>query len=136
MQMRAVRLYTGITVLVAHLLGIALFLVVGYEPLGGDFGEIFKGIAAIAPVSAVYVTAFLNYILNAPPGNDTALFPQSSFVVQYGLVVVFSIALLAIPGYILFSDHIPSDYAAVAAGGVDAIFGAYIALIFNRLFPT
>lgn len=139
-SVRSSRLVIGWTVLLSHFIAIGLIFYYGSNRFGENtISEVMQGVLSVAPVTAIYVVAFVRYsTIRREELTDEyeQEFYISSFAVQYFVIALFSgslvagIIILFETGILRFQD-IP-----IFTGGLDTIFGAYLAVIFHRLFPA
>lgn len=57
------------------------------------------------------------------------------FMVQLVILLLFSVALIGVPIYIFLDGAQDYQNTKLVTGGIDTIFGGYLASIFGKLFP-
>ncbi|NSZ02364.1 hypothetical protein G6M70_15015 [Agrobacterium tumefaciens] len=141
MKLRGTRYVFGSSILFAHFATIFIYFIYGNRYLRGDIAEIMQGILTVAPVSALYLTAFLNYVTGYPRGapdeNDpaTGRIGLPSFLVQYFVILVFCVALIGGPIYVFNTGAFKFENVKLITGSIDTLFAGYLGIIFKRLFP-
>ncbi|MES0038861.1 hypothetical protein NKJ74_26960 [Mesorhizobium sp. M0046] len=130
-----VRYTFGSIILATHFGAIFLFGFIGLKLLN-DISEVMAIILSIAPLTSLYFTAFLRYVVGDNGAADTEpTVPQRSFRVQLVVICIFCITLVAGGGWLFQSGSIKYTNIAVFTGFIDTMFGAYLAVIFGSLFP-
>lgn len=131
----SVRYILGAIILVAHFGSIAMFGYLGLKYLD-DFGEIAGLILSIAPLTTLYFTAFLHYVVGDDGSSDSVgMIPKKAFVVQLVVILAFCTALLPVGGLLFSSGRIDYHDIGIFTGLVETLFAGYLAIIFNSLFP-
>ena len=139
-SIRKTRLLLGWIVLISHFLAIFLLFYYGmkhHRP--NPISETLQGVLSVAPITAIYVVAFVRY--STLRGGDIedekdGKVQKSSFYIQLFIISIFSIFLVGGIIYFFETGSIMFKDISLFTGGLDTIFGAYLAIIFNRLFPT
>lgn len=135
MDRAATRYIFGSIILATHFLSIAIYGFIGIRLLN-DFSNVMSIILSIAPLTSLYFTAFLRYVVGDDGSSDAGqAIPRRSFNVQLAVICIFCIALLPVGGWLFQSGYIKYDNIAAFTGFVDTLFGAYLAVIFGSLFP-
>lgn len=133
---RTLRFTLGWIIMLAHFIAIAAFIVLGFPHL--ELEGVLAGIGTVAPLGAIYLAAFVNYVVTYPAGapDDANMISAGSMGVQVFLVGLFAIALVLAPVIILtISPTGNVEHATTLTGTIDTLFAGYIGLIFKRLFP-
>ncbi len=129
-----VRYCFGSIILAAHFGSIGLYFYFGLQLLDG-IEQAVGLILSIAPLTALYFTAFLRYVVGDDGGEQPGVVPKRAFYVQLSVIIIFCIFLLP-AGLILFtSGTIDYQNIGIFTGLIETLFAAYMAIIFNSLFP-
>ncbi len=90
------------------------------------------------PVAATYSVIFVKYVAASPTRLQSeigATMDLAPFLVQLLILLLFAGALIGGPAYIFLDGAQDYQNTKLVTGGVDTIFGAYLASIFGKLFP-
>ncbi len=130
-----VRYCFGVIILLTHFSTIAVFFYLGQRLLDG-IEQTVGLVLSIAPLTSLYFTAFLRYVVgdDGSSSQDSEI-PRRSFWVQLLVILIFCIALLPVGGLMFSSGEIDYQNIGVYTGLVETLFAAYLAMIFNSLFP-
>lgn len=133
---RTVRFTLGWIIMLSHFASIGAYLVLGFPHLGLE--GVLSGVGTVAPLGAVYLSAFVIYVTSFPNGapDDPNPVSRASFAVQGFLVGLFALALVATPIVILTTSPTGNvAHSTTLTGTIDTLFAGYIGIIFKRLFP-
>lgn len=136
LALRATRYIIGATIMLTHFATVAIYVFLGSGRM--EMPEVLQGVATVAPVAAIYVTTFLNYVVNTPAGAPDEIGTTmriEAFLVQYVIVVLFCAALAGLPLYTFTTGQLKYEDASLYTGGIDTVFAGYLGLIFKKLFP-
>lgn len=101
--------------------------------------ETMQGVITIAPITAVYVVAFIRYASLKPSeidDEDGHSVPYGSFSVQYFVLILFVVSLVGGIVWLFESGMLRFEDIPLFTGGLETVFGAYLAIIFHKLFPA
>jgi hypothetical protein len=122
-------------ILSMHFLSIFLYGAIGLRLFNG-FSEVMAIVLSIAPLTSLYFTAFLRYVVGDDGSGDSdPTIPVRAFWVQFVVISIFGVALLPVGGWLFQSGYVKYSDISVFTGFVDTLFGAYLAVIFGSLFP-
>lgn len=139
MRKRDMRFRFGWTILLAHFGTILAYIVLGglYYPTDNKVSDIAQGVLTVAAISSLYGLTFLKYVTS----NTDKIEPDANVVVeadayrvQYFIVCLFS-SFLFLGVVVLFIVGFNYENIRVFSGAIDTLFGAYLLVIFDRLFP-
>lgn len=136
LALRATRYIIGLTIMLAHFATVGVYVFFGSGRM--EMPEVLQGVATVAPVAAIYVTTFLNYVVSTPgqaPDELNATMRTEAFLVQYLVVLLFCVALIGLPLYTFITGRLRYEDASLYTGGIDTVFAGYLGLIFKKLFP-
>jgi len=92
----------------------------------------------LAPIAAVYAVTYHRYISVNPNELESEkgkTIGRASALTQSGIVFLFCLILILSPIYFFPGPGVIDD-ASIFVGGVETIFGAFIARTFGLLFPS
>ncbi len=129
-----VRYRLGWTILAAHFLAIFMYGIIGLFLLT-DFSDVIDLVLSVTPLTALYLTAFLRYVVKDEARKDSGEVSIAAFRVQMTIVILFCIFLLPVGGVLFISGVVPYASMSTFVGLVEALFAGYMATIFYSLFP-
>jgi len=129
-----VRYCFGFIILSVHFASMGLYFFYGLKKLDGIEQSVGL-ILSIAPLTSLYFTAFLRYVVADNGGKNPIIIPKRSFYVQLIVIILFSIFLLPVGLYLFNSGAIDYQNIGIFTGLIETLFAAYMAIIFNSLFP-
>ncbi|WP_152988112.1 hypothetical protein [Paracoccus sp. MKU1] len=129
-----VRYCFGIIILAAHFLSIAIYGYLGVRLFDG-IDETIGVILSITPLTSLYFTAFLRYVVGDAGDVIDWTVPKRSFYVQLSVILIFCAFLLPVGATLFVSGRINYQSIGVYTGLIETLFAAYMAIIFNSLFP-
>ncbi|MEE4539080.1 MAG: hypothetical protein V2J51_11400 [Erythrobacter sp.] len=129
-----VRYCFGAIILTAHFGSIGLYFYFGLRLLDG-IEQAVGLILSIAPLTALYFTAFLRYVVGDDGGEQPRIVPKRAFYVQLSVILIFCTFLLPAGLALFISGEIDYQNIGIFTGLVETLFAAYMAIIFNSLFP-
>lgn len=98
-----------------------------------------QGVISIAPITVIYVVAFLRYAsLNTNEINDEEgrSISPGSFTVQYFVLGLFVFCLVGGIIWLFETGALKFEDIPLFTSGLETVFGAYLAIIFHKLFPA
>lgn len=136
-SLRGFRILVGSMVLVTHFS--ALILMAAFSlSYGLPLRDLFQNVLALAPIAAVYAVTYHRYISVNPNELESEkgkTIGRASALTQSGIVFLFCLILILSPIYFFPGPGVIDD-ASIFVGGVETIFGAFIARTFGLLFPS
>ncbi len=129
-----VRYCFGFIILGVHFASMGLYFFYGLKKLDGIEQSVGL-ILSIAPLTSLYFTAFLRYVVADNGGPNPTTIPKRSFYVQLIVIIIFSTFLLPAGLFLFNSGTIDYQNIGIFTGLVETLFAAYMAIIFNSLFP-
>ena len=134
MEIVLVRYCLGFIILGVHFASLGLYFYFGLKKLDGIEQSVGL-ILSIAPLTSLYFTAFLRYVVADNGVTNPTVIPKRSFYVQLIVIILFSIFLLPAGLFLFNSGTIDYRNISIFIGLVETLFAAYMAIIFNSLFP-
>jgi hypothetical protein len=132
MQARNFRYICGLTVLLTH---IAAIICIALASRFTDFRDQIGSILIVAPVTLVYASSFLKYVVaNAANSSKEAPFELLAAITMYLVVVVFCASLLFVVIRFAFLSSYQVNEFKMWLGAAETAFGALIGIVFDRLF--
>lgn len=136
-SLRGFRILVGSMVLIAHF-G-AILLMAGYS-LWYELPtrDLVSNVVAITPIAGFYAITYYRYIAVNP--NEIASevgrnIGKASALTQSGVIGLFCLVLILIPFYFFPGPGVMED-AKIFVGGLETVFGAFLARTFGLLFPS
>ncbi|MCA9458236.1 MAG: hypothetical protein KC587_16340 [Nitrospira sp.] len=133
---RTVRMILGTTILISHFGGMAFYIIFATSFL--DWNGVLQGVLSLAPITSVYAVLFVKYCGHAStslesekPEND----PGYDISAFFGLSLPVVLFLLALFGGLFIIFNFDTSMMPAFTGGLDTIFGAFLATVFSSLFP-
>jgi len=136
MQARRFQYLSGLTVLITHIVAVALVATAArFSELTDQIGSIL----IIIPITLVYASAFMRYVVANSAVNAAQGAEQLDFlavVAMYLVILTFCASLLyVVIKFVYFSSYKPNEFK-MWLGAAESAFGALIAIVFERLFST
>ena len=134
MQTHSFRYLSGITVLATHIVAVAL---IATASRFSDITDQIGSILVVIPVTLVYASAFIRYVVNNSTTDATRnleRFDPMAAATMYLVVFVFCISLLYVVVKFVFLSSYKVNEFKMWLGAVESAFGALIGLVFERLF--
>lgn len=137
MRLRTFRILVGSIILISHFS--AIFLMAGFS-LWYDLPtkELVRNVVAITPIAGLYAITYYRYIAVNPTEIASEVGRQigrASLLTQCGVIGIFSLILVMSPIFFFPGPGVIDD-ATIFVGGLETVFGAFIARTFNLLFPS
>jgi hypothetical protein len=134
MSIRHFRYLCGLTVLITHILAVAM---IGSANRFTDIQDQIGSILIVVPITLVYASAFVRFVAAnaapAPPGADERFDPMAAGV-MYFVVAVFCASLLYVTiKFTYLSSYQVSEFK-MWLGACETAFGALIGIVFEKLF--
>ncbi|QQO35410.1 hypothetical protein JJC00_07045 [Bradyrhizobium diazoefficiens] len=134
MQARTFRYACGLSVLMTHVVAIGCIAVATRFT---DFRDQIGSILIVAPVTLIYASSFLKYVV-----ANTAPAPAGAFerldvlaaLTMYLVVAIFCLSLLYIVARFAFFSSYQVNEFKMWLGASETAFGALIGVVFDRLF--
>ena len=134
MQARIFRYICGLSVLITH---IAAIVCIAIATRFTDFRDQIGSILIVAPITLVYATSFLKYVVanTAPaPAGKSEPIDVLAALTMYLVVVIFCLSLLyVVVKFAFFSSYQVNEFK-MWLGAAETAFGALIGIVFDRLF--
>ena len=135
MPIETVRYTFGTIILVTHFLTIFVYLAYGLSKFDG-IAQVAGGILTVTPLTALYLTAFIRHVvLEQSPEHASRTIPAPSFYVQLSIVCLFGLFLVFGSAYLFHTAVLRYEDIDIYTGLVETLFAAFMAIIFNNLFP-
>jgi hypothetical protein len=134
MQARAFRYACGLSVLMTH---VAAIVCIAVATRFTDFRDQIGSILIIAPITLIYASSFLKYVVaNAVPTRDDAseTLDFLAALTMYLVVAIFCLSLLYIVTKFAFFSGYQVNEFKMWLGAAETAFGALIGVVFERLF--
>jgi hypothetical protein len=134
-QIHSFRYVCGLTVLLTHILVVAL---IATATRFSDIRDQIGSILIVAPITLVYASAFIRYVVqNALPAKSAVRaesFDPMAAVTMYIVVAIFCASLLyVVVKFAFFSSYQVNEFK-MWLGASETAFGALIGIVFERLF--
>ena len=135
MNARSFHYLCGLTVLVTHVVAIAL---IANATRFTDIRDQIGSILIVAPITLVYASAFIRYVVNnTAPSNGSAspeLFDKLAAGTMYFVVLVFCASLFYVVVKFVYLSSYPTNEFKMWLGAAETAFGALIGIVFEKLF--
>jgi hypothetical protein len=132
MQARAFRYICGLTVLLTH---VAAIICIAIATRFTDFRDQIGSILIVAPITLVYATSFLKYVVaNTAPATRSEPFDGLAAITMYLVVMIFCTSLLYVVAKFAFFSGYQVNEFKMWLGASETAFGALIGIVFDRLF--
>lgn len=136
-SLRGFRILVGSIVLIAHFAAIILMATFSLW-FALPVRDLIGNVVAITPVAAVYSVMYYKYITANPNELESEkgkTIGKASSLTQSGVIGLFSLILVLSPIYFFLGSGVIAD-ANIFVGGLETVFGAFIARTFGLLFPS
>jgi hypothetical protein len=134
MSARIFQYLCGLTVLLTHIIGLAMIATASrFSETTDQIGSILM----VVPITLVYASSFIKFVVNNPDkvsGSDAQQFDLLEAGTMYLVVFVFCASLFfVIINFVFFSSY-KIDEFKMWLGVSESAFGALIGIVFERLF--
>ena len=135
MRARSFHYLCGLTVLLTHVVAVGLIAI---ATRFSDIRDQIGSILIVAPITLVYASAFVRYVVNnaAPVDKErpAEMFDPMAAATMYLVVAIFCASLLyVVIQFVFFSSYQVNEFK-MWLGAAETAFGALIGIVFERLF--
>jgi hypothetical protein len=135
MRTRSFQYLSGLTVLLTHVLAVAI---IATATRFSDIRDQIGSILIVVPITLVYASAFIRYVVaNATPttrlGSSETFDPMAA-ATMYLVVAIFCASLLYVVIKFAFLSSYQVNEFKMWLGAAETAFGALIGIVFERLF--
>ncbi|MGC1494674.1 MAG: hypothetical protein WA790_02610 [Sulfitobacter sp.] len=134
MKKNVMRYKFGWIILITHFSSIVLYGALGLLLLG-NITDVTGLVLSITPLTALYLMAFLRYVVKDTGQSDGVEIPLPAYRVQLAFILFFCFLLLPVGGALFYSGVIKYSNMSVFIGLIETLFAGYMATIFYSLFP-
>jgi hypothetical protein len=134
MKARNFQYLSGLTVLMTHIVAVAMiFTATRFTDSTDQVGSIL----IVTPITLVYASAFIRFVVNDPLARsraDDEQFDPLAAITMYFVVIVFCASLIfVVVKFVYLSSFKPNEFK-MWLGAAESAFGALVATIWERLF--
>ncbi len=133
MRLRPFQYLCGLTVLLTHIFAVAL---IATATRFSDIRDQIGSILIVIPITLVYASAFLRYVVNnaTPAAGPMEPFDPMAAATMYLVVLIFCASLVYVVIKFVYLSSYQVNEFKMWLGAAESAFGALIAIVFERLF--